>query len=507
MNNLVDQTLKRYRLVALLGSGGMGAVYKGLDISLNREVAVKIMHPQYAQDASFRQRFLQEARVAANLDHPGIVKVFDFDEFEGILFIVMEFIPGMNLSQWLDNQRAADCWISLGDAVELVRQVTLALQHAHECGVLHRDIKPANIMIKNQPVDRLSYRPVITDLGLAKLAEGIQITRQGESMGTPAYMSPEQAIGGKIDGRSDVYSLGILLYQITVGQLPFASRTISEAIRDHTQKPPPAPSAIQPGFPPDLEKLILKALEKDPDSRFQSAAVFAKALDDFLRDVSEVVTRSTLIENTHPTDLGTILVPPENLGIGESAFDDFDRTPAGVTGDFVQVHSSNHPDRAYPLMQGTTTIGRGKENDIVLDDPAVSRLHAQIKFDGVTCKVIDQNSSNGTYLAANRLLAGVGEDWTPETPLRIGSHRMQLKFAQRTQRTEGSSSAYQSASVSQGGAIGLTLNPQQLQVEPGQSSSLTVELANQGSTVDHYRITANGIPAVWLSGLSETICD
>src|SRR3990170_2506791 len=146
MNAMINHTLKRYRLTAKLGTGGMGTVYKGLDTSLNREVAIKIMHPQYAEDPAFRQRFQQEARVAAKLDHPGIVKVFDFDESQGQLFIVMEFISGSNLSQWLTSQRDAHYWISVGEAVELVRQVALALQHAHESGVLHRDIKPANIM-------------------------------------------------------------------------------------------------------------------------------------------------------------------------------------------------------------------------------------------------------------------------------------------------------------------------------------------------------------------------
>ncbi len=291
MSDMINRTLKRYKVSAKLGTGGMGTVYQGMDSSLNRVVAIKVMHPQYADDPVFRQRFLQEARVAANLDHPGIVKVFDFDEFQGTLFIVMEFISGKNLSQWLTEQRASHCWISIGDAVELVRQVGLALQHAHESGVLHRDIKPANIMIKKQAADRLPYRPVITDLGLAKLVEGMQFTHAGESMGTPAYMSPEQALGEKVDARSDVYSLGILLYQLAVGQLPFASKTPSEAIRDHTQKPPPPPTTVQPGFPAELEQIMLKSLEKDPGKRFQSAVEFANKLESFLDETPDALNQ------------------------------------------------------------------------------------------------------------------------------------------------------------------------------------------------------------------------
>ena len=505
MNDMINRILKRYKVTAKLGAGGMGTVYKGQDTSLNRVVAIKVMHPQFADNTIFRQRFLQEARVAASLDHPGIVKVFDFDEVKGSLFIVMEFISGSNLSQWLSDQRAANCWISLGDAVELVRQVSLALQHAHECGVLHRDIKPANIMIKKQPADRLAYRPVITDLGLAKLAEGMHITQAGESMGTPAYMSPEQAMGDKVDARSDVYSLGILLYQLAVGQLPFASKTPSEAIRDHTQKPPPPPTAIQPGFPAELEKIILKALEKDPGKRFQSAAELAQNLESFLDEAPDTLTKSTLIENVNPQDLGTIITKREDLEGGKSVLDDFDRTPVGATGSFIQVHSPQQADRAYPLKMGTTTIGRDQNNDIVLDDPAISRVHAHVDYDGVNCKVIDQNSSNGTFLANTQLLAGVSEDWTAEMPLRIGSHWLRLKFNLSTLSKGPQALDFQPSSVSQAGTIGLNLKQSQVNVEPGQSSRLEVGVKNLGQTVDHYRITVEGLPATWVRDIPPPI--
>jgi len=241
MKELIGQSLDRYQIVSLLGEGGMGAVFKARDITLQRDVAVKIMHPQFARRPDFRERFLQEARTAARLDHPGIVQVFDFGQARSHLYIVMEFIPGDNLRQMLQGLSSTNQWIVLAEAIQIVQQVSLALDYAHQQGVLHRDIKPDNVMLKPKPTDALPYRPVITDLGLAKLHEGGVMTVEGTSMGTPAYMSPEQAMGQATDARSDVYSLGILLYELAVGQLPFPVKTITEAIRYHTKEPPPPP--------------------------------------------------------------------------------------------------------------------------------------------------------------------------------------------------------------------------------------------------------------------------
>ncbi len=169
------------------------------------------------------------------------------------------------------------------------------------------------------------------------------------------------------------------------------------------------------------------------------------------------------------------------------------------------MHSPNQADRAVPLKVGTITIGRVKNNDIVLDDPAVSRVHAHIKFDGTSCRVIDQNSSNGTYMANNRLLAGVGENWTLETPLRIGSHLLRWKFAQQALSNAPQSLDFQPTSVSQEKTIGLTLDPPQISVDPGKSSQLTVELKNLGATVDHYHISVEGIPTLWVGEIPETV--
>jgi eukaryotic-like serine/threonine-protein kinase len=175
----------------------------------------------------------------------------------------------------LDQLRAEQRWLLLPEAIEVVRQIAIALEYAHQRHILHRDIKPANIMLKRASSDTLSYQPIITDLGLAKLGEGTGITQTGISMGTPAYMSPEQALGEPTDARSDVYSLGVLLYELALGQRPFATPTWSAAVRAHTRAEPPPPKTLRPDLSTDLERIILKTLAKHPNARFASSQALA----------------------------------------------------------------------------------------------------------------------------------------------------------------------------------------------------------------------------------------
>ena len=278
LTQLVGKSLDRYQIVALQGQGGMGAVFRALDVTLQRSVALKVMHPQLAQQPDFQERFLQEARSTARLDHPGIVKVFDFGKSGAIYYLVMEFLPGENLRRSLHALQQAGKWIVLTEALELTRQVCAAVGYAHQQGVLHRDIKPDNIMLKPEASGSLPYRPMLTDLGLARLMQDGLTTRPGVAMGTPAYMSPEQAAGEELDARSDVYALGILLYELAVGQLPFPIKTLTEAIRYHLKEPPPPPRTLRPELPDAVAQVILRALHKEPAARYANAQAMANAL-------------------------------------------------------------------------------------------------------------------------------------------------------------------------------------------------------------------------------------
>jgi serine/threonine protein kinase len=499
MNDLVGRTLGRYKIISLLGEGGMGAVFKGEDPTLKRVIAVKVMHPHLARQPGFAERFLQEARSAARLDHPGIVKVYEFNQADDLLFIVMEFIPGDNLRQMLQDLQSGGKWLTLAEAVDISRQLALALDYAHRQGVLHRDIKPDNIMLKSATSADLTFQPVITDLGLAKLREGGVQTEHGTSLGTPAYMSPEQAMGQPVDARSDVYALGILLYELAVGRLPFVVKTISEAVAAHLQLTPPLPRTLRPDLPAALEQIILRALAKDPADRYPTAAAFADALARSAPDVTLIAgAPPTLVAGSLATQYQTSLLRPHGPSLMGGL-----PTPPGTGMDRLVIRGPDNAQRIVAIETTELTVGRSSNATIVLDDPKVSRSHAKITFDGARYQVLDLDSTNGTQMANARLLAGVPQEWTPENGLRIGDHWL---FLQRGDQQPAAHPDLMNGTVvdvvmpearaSQ--PVAIFIEPARLAVEAGGAATASLTLTNQGQVVDHLTVAVDGVPVSWL---------
>src|SRR4051794_5325774 len=250
----------RYRVVRKLGTGGMANVYLAEDQELGRRVAIKMLDDRHAQDDQFVERFRREAKNAAGLSHPNIVGVFDRGEAEGTYYIAMEHLKGRNLKELIAARGPAPVHI----AVDVTRQVLAALGHAHENGIVHRDIKPHNVMIDD---DR---RVKVTDFGIARAGTS-KMTEAGSIVGTAQYLSPEQARGAQVDQRSDLYSVGVVLYELLTGKVPFTGESPVEIAMKHLSAPPPPPSELNPDVPEDLDKIAMRALAKDPARRYQSA--------------------------------------------------------------------------------------------------------------------------------------------------------------------------------------------------------------------------------------------
>jgi serine/threonine-protein kinase len=261
----------RYRVVSRIGGGGMADVWLAEDAHLQRRVALKVLHRRFAQDREFVMRFQREAESAAGLQHPNIVAVFDRGEWEGTYYIAMQYVEGPTLKQLIDSG------ITLEQAVAVIRQVLQAAGYAHRQGIVHRDLKPQNVIVDPEG------KAVVTDFGIARAGVS-EITQTGSVMGTPHYLSPEQAQGFEVTAVSDLYSVGVMLYEALTGRVPFEGESAVAVAMKQVSQMPQRPSSINPRVSPALDAVVMRALEKDPGQRFQSADAFIAALDQAMRE-------------------------------------------------------------------------------------------------------------------------------------------------------------------------------------------------------------------------------
>ncbi len=292
----------RYRVTGKLGSGGMADVYLAEDQELGRKVALKMLNERHARDEQFVERFRREAQNAAGLGHPNIVQIFDRGQAEGTYYIAMEYLDGPTLKELLVKHRQAP----IPTAIEYARQILEALAFAHRHGIIHRDIKPHNIVFGT---DR---RLKVTDFGIARSGAS-QMTEVGSIVGTAQYLSPEQARGAPVDPRSDIYSLGIVLYELLTGKVPFSGDAAVEIAMKHLSAIPDLPSKIRPEVPHDLDAIVMRALAKEPDQRYQSAEEMAADLERVSRG-APVSTRTDdamtqVISATSMTSAATMIAP------------------------------------------------------------------------------------------------------------------------------------------------------------------------------------------------------
>jgi len=343
MSDLTGQYLGQYELLSRINRGSTSTIYKAYQSKLDRYVAIKVLSPHVVDQEGFLDRFTQEARAVAQLDHPNIVPVYDFDQTGDVAYIVFKYVESGSLRSMMNGGP-----MELGLAVDIVMQIGLALGYAHKRGVIHRDVKPSNVLIGE------GRWALLTDFGLAKiLGGGKKLTHTGIGMGTPDYMAPEQAQGLPGDGRADLYSLGVMLYEMLTGRVPFEADSSMGVVVKHITEPPPPPRQFNPEIPLAVEKVVLNAMEKDPTRRYQTAEAMIAAL---VRGAGPVAERITLPSIDLATVNATRMVerPPEKA-VPLSRWEHAKAASAQAVGR-VQARWSQFTRRQRMILSGATLV-------------------------------------------------------------------------------------------------------------------------------------------------------
>lgn len=301
---LIDAQIANFHVIELVGRGAMASVYRAFDTELERDVALKIPDPRYADSPSFKQRFNREARAMARLRHRNIVQIYSFGEHEGLPYLAMEYVQGASLSKILaDRDR-----IEIDEALEYILQICDAMECAHEANVVHRDIKPGNILVES------SGRVLVADFGISKILTGDTTDDTLTFIGTPIYMSPEQCGEGQLDQRTDIYSLGVIFYEMIVGRPPFDGATPAEIIKSHLLETPGFPTEDGKTLPPNIVKILRKMLSKHPDQRYRDARTLRRELElwkKWAESKSAGTVQDTMMNEASPIVLA--LVPQKIL--------------------------------------------------------------------------------------------------------------------------------------------------------------------------------------------------
>ncbi len=505
MNELIGRQIDHYRIDTLLGEGGMGAVYRAYDLNLARPVALKVMHGNLASQDEFKARFMQEAQSAAKLNHPSIVMVHYFGANQGLLFMVMSYVPGGSLSTHMREIQQRGEAVQLREILTFLAQVADALGYAHRQGVVHRDIKPSNVLIQRLDTPDseggIPLRAVVTDFGLAKLLSGGVETKSDTLLGTYPYMSPEQCLQQPVDGRSDIYSLGVMLYQLTTGKMPLDIHSATDAVlKHHLKEKPVPPRQAWPGLPTAVENIIVKAIAHDPADRYQTGEAVAADLREAARslpdeDVTQfesqrnVMSLVTRLETEEPAI-------PSNMGSD---------MPFPGTSDRFVIAQKDHTPRAMAVTKSQMNIGRSPDNEIVLDHPDVSRLHACLEQTSTGWQITDLGSTNGTFIDNNKLLPNIPEPLQPGKTFRIGPYAIYWRRSESKPAIKSQSGSRPSAALgltgvqSSSGQLGATIQPSRLEIDPGTHEQMQLELFNGGELVDRFQLSVKNVPTEWVT--------
>ncbi len=486
MRDLVGQRIGDYQIESLLGKGSIGVVYRAIDLRIGTHVAIKVLQPDYANDPAWRARFFREAQLAASLEHRNIVQIKHLGEHDGNFYLVMELITGGTLGSLFSHHLEHDSPQALLQKIDLVRQAADGLAAAHAKALVHRDIKPDNLLLSKD--DNKTYTLKIADFGIAR-AENTAATLAGAIVGSPAYMSPEQWRGEAIDSRSDIYSLGVVLYEVSTGCVPFQAESAAAAMHKHLNVEPLPPRQVKPAIPLELEALSLRCLKKAKEERIQTAAELSLALQSIINNLQ--LAPGPII----PSPVHTVVPNPNrDIMVLDKNLPDLIPPPTPTVKPenktfpcLLVVDQQGNVLGQSPLMR-SLRVGRSADNDLVLPTEEVSPYHARFDWDGNRVAVTDLQSVNGTYLGNQRILPNVSQAHVDDTWWRIGRSWLWVLPKGDT--------VLDIASVS----IELDKEFRELSLVPGQPVTCRLTLINRGSRVDEVSIGIEGFPADWMQG-------
>lgn len=504
MTELIGRLIDHYRLEAMLGDGGMGTVYRAYDLNLERPVALKIMHPHYARRPEFRARLRQEAKTQASLDHPSIVRVLDYGEDHDVAYIAMEYITGGSLRAHLQRLQQRQQFLPIEQSLQIGSQIAEALHYAHQRGLIHRDVKPSNIILKrldrpDEPGEQ-PFRAVLTDFGLVKLLQGDSLTQSGATLGTPAYMSPEQCEGLHLDGRSDIYSLGVVLYELLTNRLPFHFNSLAEAIAAHMRGDMPTPAREwRPEVPAVVDSLVQRALAKRPEERFVTAGAMATDLRSAILSISDAPTQVLPTPSRHTLSPMEPEDTPQRLEPSGSA-------PAGYR---LVIETPGYETTEVALAQAQITLGRDSDNDIVLPAEGVSRYHARLQATTTGWSIVDLGGVNGTRINGERIQVGRTVAIYPDDTIQVGPYQLTLVPPLDVSPHEVVPVAERTTPAPQvripESPLALFLARDRVTVGPGEEAEFHIEVANRGPVADRVTIDVEGLPEGWVQAPMEFI--
>jgi serine/threonine protein kinase/cytochrome c-type biogenesis protein CcmH/NrfG len=385
---MIGKTISHYKIIEQIGAGGMGVVYKAEDTKLQRTVALKFLPPELTRDPETKERFIREAQAASALENNNICNIHEIDETnDGQLFIVMACYEGETLKQKIGSQQLA-----VGEAIDIATQIAQGLEKAHEKGIIHRDIKPANILITNDGIAK------ILDFGLAKLSGQAQLTKDSSTLGTVAYMSPEQLRGEPVDQRTDIWSLGVVLYEMLTGRLPFEGDYEQVVVYSILNEEPILPSSIRKEIPSHFEQIVIKALEKDQAKRY-------KSMQDVLEELNKTLSSVTAKEEKQKS---IVVLPFDDMSPNKYNKYFSDGLTEEIITDLSQIHALHVISRNSAMMlkgtrKATKTIGRELNVQYVLEG-SVRKAGNNLR---ITAQLIDANTD--THLWAEKY-SGTLED-------------------------------------------------------------------------------------------------